>query len=201
MTPVGAHTGSGLPYTTPKPTKALNPQPRQRGTVRVLSFLEPSANRWLVISTASQVRWNFLGRIHTDTTFFFEMIYSTACFRKPSAHLSPNFLFAFVFKVLVSSKILNLPVAKTFLKKMASMGLVRQSGSMIAVEIHLQTALPSACSLICITSIVVRHFWQFGTASLVTRSNRDLQSVTSRAFGCSLNAFSGFCHWKFGSFT
>lgn len=126
---------------------------------------------------------------------------SVACLRKPSAHLSPYLRCALVFRVLVSSKIRNFPMDRTVRRKLASSGLVRQSANIIAVEIHLHWVLLSACSLICIASIVVLHSWQFGTASLVTRSNRDLQSVISSAFFWLAKAFSGFCHWHVGSFT
>ena len=85
--------------------------------------------------------------------------------------------------VWLSSKILNLPSRSTDLKKEDSIGFVRQSASIIAVEIQRHCECPSACCLISITSTVVLHSSQLGTASLVTKSYKLLQSVISRALG------------------
>ena len=72
--------------------------------------------------------------------------------------------------VCCSSKILNRPSRSTVLRKEASIGFVKQSANIIAVEIHLHCECPSACCLISITSTVVLHSSQLGVASLVTRS-------------------------------
>ena len=69
---------------------------------------------------------------------------------------------------------------------------------MMAVEIHRHEMLSWDCSFINITSIVVLHSSQFGVANLVTRSYKDLQSVTIKAFGSVGRETSGFCHLKEG---
>ena len=84
--------------------------------------------------------------------------------------------------------------------KVESIGLVKQSAIMIAVEIHLHSVESLDCCLINMTSIVVLHSWQFGVAILFTKSYRLLQSVTSKAFGSAFKDSSGFCHRKRLSF-
>ena len=81
-----------------------------------------------------------------------------------------------------------------------SMTLVRPSASMIAVETHLQVVWSLDCSLSNMTSIVVLHSWQLGTAFFVIRSKRDLQSVIIKPAGSCLREISGLDHMKLGSF-
>ena len=121
------------------------------------------------------------------------------CFPSSSAASGKETHFAAILrcelfcKVCCSSKILNFPKRSTVRRKEASIGLVRQSASMIAVDIQRHSEFPSACCLISITSTVVLHSSQFGTASLVTRSYRLLQSVIKRAFWEVRNECSGYC--------
>ena len=91
--------------------------------------------------------------------------------------VTTDFLLAFCRKVMSSSYIRNFPKCMTFLKKVASIVLVWQSANMIAVDIHRHVVWSRDCSFKSITSIVVRHSWQFGIAVFVIRSCKDLQSV------------------------
>ena len=115
---------------------------------------------------------------------------------EPSAasHRVLNLLLGFSFKAFSSSNMRKRLTHKTCLRKDASIGLVKASASIVAVLIHLHMECSPDCSLSIITSMVVRHSWQFGTANFVIKSHRALQFVTSRAFGRLCNAFSGFCH-------
>ena len=78
------------------------------------------------------------------------------------------------------------------------MDFVSASANMIAVEIQRHSALSLICSLISLTSIVVLHSWQLGTASLVIKSYRLLQSVIRRPRLVSFKDSSGFDHLKAG---
>ena len=113
-------------------------------------------------------------------------------------HVTPYFRLAFCFNVMSSSYIRNLPKARTARRNVESMDLVKQSASIMAVLIQRHCVWFLDCSFNSITSIVVCHSWQFGTAVLVTKSNKDLQSVIISP-GCSLHkAFSGLCHSNAG---
>ena len=71
-------------------------------------------------------------------------------------HVTPYLRFAFCLNVRSSSYIRNLPSCKTVLMKVASMGLVRQSAIIMAVEIQRHMVCSRDCSFKSITSIVVR---------------------------------------------
>ena len=144
---------------------------------------------------ASEVRGRCFHSNHTGSILFFEC----DCSEKDSIHRLLKVRFGFSFNELLSSYILNFPNANTFRRNDESIGLVKQSASIIAVEIHLHSVVFSDCCLISITSIVVRHSWQLGVAILFTRSHRLLQSVIRRAFGSFCKESSGFCHWKLPS--
>ena len=80
------------------------------------------------------------------------------------------------------------------------MALVNPSASMMAVETQRHVVWSLDCSLSSMTSIVVLHSWQLGTAFFVIRSKRDLQSVIIKPDGSCFREVSGLDHKKFGSF-
>ena len=116
----------------------------------------PYTIEWLFIDTGDF--WN-----HTRLSYDCVPIFSFA-------QVTPYLLLAFCFKVRSSSKIRKRPSCKTVLKRLVSITLVKQSASIMAVEIHLHCIWSLDCSFRSITSIVVLHSWQLGTAFFITKS-------------------------------
>ena len=123
------------------------------------------------LSIASEVPktiewWNMTGgdfwnHTHLSSKFDCVPIFSFA-------QVAPYFLLAFCFRVRSSSKIRKRPNCKAVLMRLASITLVKQSASIMAVEIHRHCVWSLDCSLSSMTSIVVLHSWQLGTAFWVT---------------------------------
>ena len=108
--------------------------------------------------------------------------------------VTPYLRVAFCLRVRSSSYILNFPSCSTVRRKVASIGLVKQSANMMAVETHLQMVCSFDCSFKSITSIVVRHSWQFGIAFFVIKPYKDLQSVIIKPLCSFFKEVSGLYH-------
>ena len=152
-------------------TKCLTPQ--SLFLTRVL-MLGPWATRF-----SNDRRWHLPHRIplynrmavHDTGDFWNHTRLSYDCVPICSfAQVTPYLLLAFCFKVRSSSKIRKRPSCKTVLKRLVSITLVKQSASIMAVEIHLHCIWSLDCSFRSITSIVVLHSWQLGTAFFITKS-------------------------------
>ena len=83
--------------------------------------------------------------------------------------MTPYFRLALVRKVWSSSYILNLPNCMTVRRNVESITFVKLSASIMAVDTQRHIVWSLDCSFRSITSIVVRHSWQLGTAVLVIR--------------------------------
>ena len=113
-------------------------------------------------------------------------------------HWTACFLWAFVCKLASSSNSWNEPCLKTALRRVASMFLVNGSANCNAVGIHLKWQCSKHLSLIRSTSKVVRYSSHEGIARRLTKSYRDLQSVTTTAACIWRKASGGFLHWNSG---
>ena len=112
--------------------------------------------------------------------------------------LTPNFRVALVRNVKSSSYIRNFPNWSTVLRNLLSMTLVRQSASIMAVDTQRHWVCSLDCSFSNMTSMVVLHSWQFGTAVLVIKSYSDLQSVIIKPRGSAFKEVSGWDQSKEG---
>ena len=136
-----------------------------------------------------------LEKIHTGLSLKFRLL--SPLFPILSlTQVTPYLRVAFCLRVRSSSYSRNFPSCSTVRRKVASIGLVKQSANMMAVETHLQMVCSLDCSFKSITSIVVRHSWQFGTAFFVIKSYKDLQSVIIKPLCSFFKEVSGRYHWK-----
>ena len=83
--------------------------------------------------------------------YFYFRNESVAWFLKSSAHRSPNLRFAFVLRVLNSSKMRKRPIAKTFRRKLESMGLK-------AISQHYSCGDPTALCIAFCLFLNLHHF-------------------------------------------
>ena len=112
-------------------------------------------------------------QIHTGLFFFWMytgwITLSKCCFRQ-GYPFGCYFTVGIILQHHVFIKDPELAKRSTVRRKCDSMGFVKQSASIIAVEIQRHWECPAACCLINITSTVVRHSSQLGTANFVVRS-------------------------------
>ena len=124
---------------------------------------------------------------HTPETFYWcEFLFC------PWSHETACFLCAFVCKLDCSSNSWKLPAASATRRIVGSIGLVSGSASCKAVGIHLKWQFSWHSSRIRRTSKVVLYSSHDGIAVRVTKSNKDLQSVTIIARWSSFKAFGGW---------
>ena len=113
-------------------------------------------------------------------------------------HCSACFLCAFVWRLAASSNSWKAPCSNTARRSDESIFLVKGSASCSEVGIHLKKQCSMHLSLIRRTSNVVRYSSHDGIARRLTRSYRDLQSVTTTAACIWRNASGGLLHWNSG---
>ena len=111
-------------------------------------------------------------------------------------HWIACFLCAFIWKLASSLNSWKEPCPKTALRSVASMFLVRGSANRNAVGIHPKLQCSKHLSLIRRTSSVVRYSAHEGIARRLTKSHKDLQSVTTTAACIWRKASGGFLQWN-----
>ena len=131
---------------------ALSHQCCRKGMVQMPCLLNPclkdNRRNW------SLARESY--RIHTGLSLKFRLL-SPSFPILSLTQVTPYLRVAFCFKVRSSSYMRNFPSCRTVRRNVASIGFVRQSANIIAVETHLHMVRSFDCSLRSITSIVVRH--------------------------------------------
>ena len=128
------------------------------------SLIPQAACRWHMVRTSFAIQFTL---VYFSFGCTFGSSSSSAAVGKDT-HLAAILRCELFCNVWLSSKILNLPSRSIDLRKEDSIGFVRQSASIIAVEIQRHCKCPSACCFMSITSTVVIHSSQLCTASLVT---------------------------------